>query len=370
MQVEISKTVAAQAGESVHTDAATARPQSTANADAAASGTVPVVAGAQTVATQSQTISGNSTQPSPEPDELANHGSPASNRNTALIPAIEKIESIQYQAPDFKDAEELKAAFEEADGEVKAKGRSAIDSQADVIIALLKMQAILSQRGKEKMRRQAGIKQTWTQYYEWFQKEFNFDLTLRSVQYKIRELAGKKRERKCKECHKTGGHAKSCSRYSEPSPPHLTQLEARLLDTASRAHEIVKAVRQAGNVDAAIADFEKNAPTPDKLVEYAERPVKPSLADTSAKPQHQSGAGLDDRKMLVELLDQIEKLGQHVPVSLHYVCRQYRSSMGLSPNVQSKSNGAVPQQTLANHVSGLATKSGVSTRADVGVPLV
>ncbi len=173
----------------------------------------------------------------PKSAKLTNRGSRVSDK-AALVPAIEKIESVQYEAPDFKDAKELRAAFDEADEEVKTKAKTAINSQADVIIALAKVQAILSQRGKEKMRRDAGIEQTWTSYYQWFQKEYKFDLTLRAVQYKIAELAGKTRNRKCSECHKTNGHAKSCSKYKEPPLPHLTQLEAKLLDTASRAHGI------------------------------------------------------------------------------------------------------------------------------------
>ena len=224
---------------------------------------------------------------SPESAKLANRGSRVSDK-VALVSAIEKIESVQYGAPDFKDAKELRAAFHEADEEVKTKARTAIDSQADVILALAKVQAILSQRGKEKMRRDAGIKLTWTSYYQWFQKEFKFELTLRAVQYKITELAGKNRNRKCTECGKTGSHATSCSKYKEPTLPHLTQLEAKLLDTASRAHGIVKAVKQGGNLDEAIAEFESNAPTEEKLVEYAERPVKPSLGDVAAQPNEQS----------------------------------------------------------------------------------
>jgi hypothetical protein len=57
-------------------------------------------------------------------------------------------------------------------------------------------------------------------------------------------------------------------------PPHLTQLEAKLLGTASAAHEMVKAIKQGGNVDAAIRDFERNAPTPERIEEYVERPVR------------------------------------------------------------------------------------------------
>lgn len=214
-----------------------------------------------------------------KPGKLANHGS-----RVSIVPAIAKIKGVSYQAPDFKSVEELKAAFEEADKEVKAKGRIAIDSHADVILALAKVQAILSQRGKEKMRREAGIRQGWTSYYQSFQKEFNFDLTLRAVQYKIAELAGKNRNRKCSECYRSSGHATSCSKYKEPPPPHLTQLEAKLLDAASRAHGVVMAVRQHGNVEEAIAEFEGTAPTPEKLSEYAERSVKPSLACPVEQP--------------------------------------------------------------------------------------
>lgn len=283
-------------------------------------------------ATSGQTRSIAAISASPE---LANHGSRVSEGTANLVPAIQRIDSIKYHAPDFKDAKELKAAFEEADKEVKTKGAAAIDGQADVILALAKMQAILSQRGKEKMRREAGINQSWTTYYRWFQKEFDFDLTLRAVQYKIAELAGKRRHRKCIECHKTDGHATSCSKYKEPPPPHLTQLEAKLLDATSLAHEVVKAVKQGGDVNKMIADFEKNAPTSEKLVEYAERPVKPSLGDPAPQPSKRSGNELDYRGMLVDLLDQVEKLGPRLPSELHTKCKQYRSTIGLPPNVVS-----------------------------------
>ncbi len=135
--------------------------------------------------------------PSATDAELANRGSRVPKNTAALVSAIEKIESVQYQAPDYKDAKELRAAFEEADNDVKGKAKTASDNQADVIIALAKVRAILSQRGKEKMRREAGVKVTWTRYYDWFQKEFNFERTLRAVQYKIAELSGKAKAQLC-----------------------------------------------------------------------------------------------------------------------------------------------------------------------------
>jgi hypothetical protein len=54
---------------------------------------------------------------------------------------------------------------------------------------------------------------------------------------------------------------------------HLTQLESKLLGTASAGHDLVKAIKNGGNVDAAIRDFEEQAPTPDRIEEYIERPI-------------------------------------------------------------------------------------------------
>jgi hypothetical protein len=56
--------------------------------------------------------------------------------------------------------------------------------------------------------------------------------------------------------------------------PRLTLLEAKLLGTASAGHDIVKAFKQGGNLDEVIRDFVKCAPTPERIEEYIERPVK------------------------------------------------------------------------------------------------
>lgn len=81
-----------------------------------------------------------------------------------------------------------------------------------------------------------------------------------------------------------------------------------------------------------------NNDAPEKLIEYAERTVKPSIADPSPQPSNRSSNGLDYRSMVVDLLDQIERLGPRLPVELHARCRQYRSTLGLPPNVVSDPN--------------------------------
>ena len=54
---------------------------------------------------------------------------------------------------------------------------------------------------------------------------------------------------------------------------HLTPLEAKLLGTATAGHDIVKAFKSNGNVDAAIKEFEDHAPTPERIEEYIARPM-------------------------------------------------------------------------------------------------
>jgi hypothetical protein len=75
--------------------------------------------------------------------------------------------------------------------------------------------------------------------------------------------------------------------------PYLSQLEARLLATASAGHDLVKAIKQGGNVDQAVMEFEDHAPTPERIEEYIERPVK--VATTEVE------------KMAVRLCKLIEK---------------------------------------------------------------
>lgn len=54
---------------------------------------------------------------------------------------------------------------------------------------------------------------------------------------------------------------------------HLTELEARLLGTATIGHDLVKAIKRGGNLDDAVKEFLENAPTPERIEEYIERPV-------------------------------------------------------------------------------------------------
>ena len=124
----------------------------------------------------------------------------------------------------------MRTAYDAAHAEVKAGADAAMSSQADTLLALAKVQAILSQRGANKaaLRKEAGLK-GWKEYYAWFQKEYDYKYCLRTVQRKIETLSGEVKG--CKECGKETGHRKTCSMYE--APLLLTASEKRkLVDSA------------------------------------------------------------------------------------------------------------------------------------------
>jgi len=55
---------------------------------------------------------------------------------------------------------------------------------------------------------------------------------------------------------------------------YLSPLVSKLLGTASAGHDLIKAIKNNGNVEAAIEDFEEHAPTLERIDEYIERPVE------------------------------------------------------------------------------------------------
>lgn len=198
----------------------------------------------------------------------------AKKKGSAESPAtVAKIGAINLDITpiEFADAKELRAAYDATDAEVKKAAETSVDGQANVIIALAKMRSLLSQRGGARMRKEAGIEQTWTQYSAWFKKTYDLKMCLRTVVTKIDVLEGKKL---CTECRKTNGHTPSCSKYETP-PKCLTHLEARLLGTTLEAHDLCQALEQGGNVNAVITEFRKRAPTRERIGEIAQRQSAP-----------------------------------------------------------------------------------------------
>jgi hypothetical protein len=56
--------------------------------------------------------------------------------------------------------------------------------------------------------------------------------------------------------------------------PELTHFESKLLGTAICGHELIEAVQRNGNIDAAIEQYRKNAPSLERIEELIQHPVK------------------------------------------------------------------------------------------------
>jgi hypothetical protein len=191
---------------------------------------------------------------------------------TQALAFVGKIESLRYEAPDFQTAKDMKTAYDAAHAEVKAGADAAMSSQADTLLALAKVQAILSQRGANKaaLRKEAGLK-GWEEYYAWFQKEYDYKYCLRTVQRKIEALSGVVKA--CNECGKETGHRKTCSMYE--APLLLTASEKRkLVDSALVAYEVVEAVKVGGNVEEAVKGLQRSLPAKDKLHDLVDNPSR------------------------------------------------------------------------------------------------
>lgn len=159
---------------------------------------------------------------------------------TAALKQINRLDAKNIVEKDFTDAEELKQVYGETHAEIIRAGNAGIVANQELILALGKMRAILSQRGKEKLKKQAGIKWTgWEHYFREYKKKYGLKDCLRTVISKIDELAGKKL---CTECKKAGGHLPSCSRHPEPIP-HFNKADRRaLIEGNHKAVEIVTAL--------------------------------------------------------------------------------------------------------------------------------
>src|SRR5258706_1400849 len=115
---------------------------------------------------------------------------------------------------------------------------------------LLEMRELLSNQGKRTDLRGVPKGLTWQ---KWVEQKKNVLGSLSKVKRLLRQTTSRKSRKK--------------------DVPCLTELEARLLGTASAGHDLVRALKQGGNVDAAVKDFLEHAPTPERIEEFIERPV-------------------------------------------------------------------------------------------------
>lgn len=229
-------------------------------------------------------------EPSATSKKLANTCSPVSTQS-GIVPPMKKIEQFNFEAPEWKDAQELKSVWSGNERDIATAATAAMDKHSDLYIYLAKAHAILSQRGDKyaKMRDEAGLadkngkRLTWTAYFAQFQSKYNFEKCLRVVQYKLAEMAGKKRLQK----------------KTAPKMQLTAADKRKLVDSALESHQVIEAFRSGRDLTDAIKEMQNSLPPKDKLldlVDNAPRLLKSDIGASVSKRTmraNRCAAGLD-----------------------------------------------------------------------------
>jgi hypothetical protein len=175
--------------------------------------------------------------------------------------------------PEFRSLADFVAAYKTTDktisdltgGFVKAvdvaKGK-----QDDIVPHLAFMQSLLSKKGSSHHliieAREKGHKiPWWRDYYEKYK-----DRLWGSLRTMERRIAAYRKDPSIGTTRPANGSGR---------PKHLTQLEHKLLGTATNVHEALPDIK-AGHIDQAIKKLTHDLPTQDRIEEHLKRGVKPS----------------------------------------------------------------------------------------------
>jgi hypothetical protein len=137
--------------------------------------------------------------------------------------------------------------------------------QDEIIPHLAYMQSLLSKKGKNhglvmKARKKGHKIPWWTTYYNKYK-----DQLWESLRTMERRIA----------LFRKDPSVETSKPEKSTKPKHLTQLEHKLLGTATCVREVIVDLR-AGRTEEAIAKLDKNTPTLDRIDEQLKRGVKPS----------------------------------------------------------------------------------------------
>jgi hypothetical protein len=124
-----------------------------------------------------------------------------------------RIRSIAYDAPAFKNAEEFRAAFEEAEKGAHGAANAKFKAEGDLVLYVAKIQSYLSERGANAhLRKAAGIPAGFEHWYTEFRAQYDVEYAFKTIQHKIAQLHGG-----CEHCGRLAendaDHKKSCILY-------------------------------------------------------------------------------------------------------------------------------------------------------------
>ena len=123
----------------------------------------------------------------------------STNAMTTSIPPAAPIEPIGDTCRESKTPGEVTAEYQELDRQINTKAAKyatrAVKARNDLdeLMPLLdKMQAMLSKRGTERQLMDTLEIPTWTEWFKDFRPRLKEDVTIRTIQRKLREYRGKK----------------------------------------------------------------------------------------------------------------------------------------------------------------------------------
>src|ERR1700723_3712337 len=124
-----------------------------------------------------------------------------------------RIRSITYDAPAFKNAEEFRAAFEEAEKGAHDAAEKKFKAEGDLILYVARIQSYLSERGANAhLRKAAGVPPGFERWYTDFRVQYDLSFAFKTIQHKIQQLHGG-----CEHCGRLAendsDHKKSCILY-------------------------------------------------------------------------------------------------------------------------------------------------------------
>ena len=124
-----------------------------------------------------------------------------------------RIRGISYDAPAFENAEEFRAAFEEAEKGAHESAKTKFKAERDLVLYVAKIQSYTSERGANAhLRKAAGIPAGFERWYTDFRAQYDVEYAFKTMQHKIAQLHGG-----CEHCGRLAendaDHKKSCILY-------------------------------------------------------------------------------------------------------------------------------------------------------------
>jgi hypothetical protein len=189
-------------------------------------------------------------------------------------------------APTFQSVSDFVDAFKQKDktianltAEFVATAGEAKQKQDEILSHLAFMQSLLSKKGANhglviEARKQKHNIPWWTRYYATYK-----DKLWESLRTMERRIAAFRKDPSVATTRPEKG----------TRPKYLTQLEHKLLGTATNIHEALVHIK-AGHIEEAVQKLSDDLPTQDRIAEHLERGVKP----THANPDDRASSAADE----------------------------------------------------------------------------